>query len=219
LVPGSATLFYLFVSTSNPVVVVNSIPGAALFNTGTIYLPDGNYNISVTFSAACATSTVAVASILTAYSNDYDIGINALLYGEAAQFLNYTTGFYQVYQNLSDLNWNTYLNGNDLNLYTSMGYTGTNCICNYSVIITALVGPNLASTATIPRLLSQREQRVVERKTDCESVVRSAKVRGFVRPSIIISDDEYIRVSPQTASISISSAQRDVTLSSGDFSD
>jgi len=220
LVPGSATLFYLFVNTSNPVVVVNSIPGAALFSSGTIYLPDGSYNIGITYSAACATSTVAVANILTLYSNDYDIAFNALLYGEAAQFLNYTTGFYQVYQNLSDLNWNTYLNGNDINITTSMGYTGTNCICNYSIVVTALVGPNLMSTATIPRLLSPIEQRVVERKTDCESVgVSLTRVRGFVRPSITISDDDYIRVSPQTASISISSAQRDATLSSGDFSD
>jgi len=221
LAPGSGTLFYLFTAASNPTVVVNGIPGASLFSSGTIYLPDGSYNISATFSAACVTNTVGVSGILTLYSNDYDIGFNALLYGEAAQFLNYTTGFYQVYQNLSDLMWNTYVNGNDLNFTTGMSYGGgVNCICNYSVIITALVGPNLVSVATIPRVVSHRKNTEVERKTDRESIrYVSTNARGFTSPSITISDDDYIRVSPQTASISISSAKRDVILSSGDFSD
>jgi len=57
----------------------------------------------------------------------------------------------------------------------------------------------------------------VERKCDSESAY-SSKGRGFVRPSIVVTDEEYISVSPQTAAISISSARNDVLLSVSDFS-
>jgi len=220
LAPGSATLFYLFTAGSSPSVVLSSIPGAILRNTGTIYLPDGTYNLSASFAAACASSTVAVAGIMTVVALDFNLGFNCLYYGEATQVLNNLTGYYQVYQNFSDIMWNTVIYGNNLSMYTSLGYSGgAACICHATIFITALVGPVSIGMEKVLRLISQRKYTEAETKTDCESKhsLVTARERGFVRPSITISDEEYVRVSPQTASISIQSAKRDIILTSEDF--
>jgi len=194
---GASNVFTnLFQSTTSPVVIDNI--GVTLLPDGTIVLPNGNYELAYGLLASNSNCQIASGAVAVGGVNSYTI-VNDLFQSYAKD----STGYYSYYTIYGPSLWSTVLNGN--NIY-------------FTAEITQSTPPaTLVGCLKITQLSTAVSFRQVERKYDSESTYRS-KVRGFIRPSIVVTDEEYISVSPQTAAISISSARNDVLLSMSDFS-
>ncbi len=211
--PGSGISFPAFTPASNPQIIVNNIPGVVLFSSGTINVPNGTYLVKANMSAQCLSGDVSVNIASFVYAEDYTMPFSSANFGESLIIENEIYGFKQSYQNISPILWNTTANGNNMLFYQNLTYGGgAACNCFISLIITQINTPYSLSSN-----LKLLKNCMVDKK-DVESKYRP-KVKGFATPSITITDEEYISVSPQTAAISISSAKNDMSLSSKDFLD
>jgi len=178
---GSGNQIIFFTQASNPVTVLNNIFGAYLFPSGEINLPNGIYQISADLSSYCTTSNVTVASQFVLLSQDNTIPFSSNNFGDILTIENYTTGFDQVYQNVSPVIWNTTMNGNNLYCYVSLNYTGGGyCASTCVLVITQLMTPYSVSVAS-PFV------RVPPTRT---------RVLGLSSPSINVTHEDYVNVSP-----------------------
>jgi hypothetical protein len=219
-VAGSGLTFGLLQASTNPTVLINEI-GVTMNPYGLFTMPDGVYRIegSVTSCNISSSVTVAVSAFIEAY--DAGFTMSSATYGDLVTVGNSKDLNTQVSQWIGPAVWPTLFNGNRL-------YFGSNAAFSSGTMFNWAY---LKITQMSTYNLQQLYDKVLYGGKLVIGSVRSNTLEGkehskcrtglgeFVSPSITISDEEYISVSPQMAAISITSAKRDMLLSSGDFSD
>jgi len=180
----------LFNSTLDSIVMQNTL-GAVLDSTGVISLPAGLYRIESDGYFSDPSVNLSGNDII--YSV---VGPNGTIAPAQVNDTPVIGGVYTV-ECTGVYMWPTSVYGATVTIQATVTYaSGTTTIWGY-LKITQLGASYLMG----------------------DGVLHRPKVQGLVSPSITITDEEYISVSPQTAAISISSAKRDILLSSDDFSD
>jgi len=202
-------------------VLINTINGGSLSQYGLITLPDGLFKIELSVLSANTTANVNVTSNNPASIQAYDAGfsVGAGVFGDSAVYTNTKDNQGQIFQFVGPTIWPTLFNGNRLYCTINLTWTGGVTSTWGCLKIEQLGGYasegylGIGNTRIVPGF----SRKCMEEKKDCESSL--SKGRGFVTPLVIVQDDDFESVSPQTAAISISSAKNDIILSQRHFLD